>query len=290
MKMLRRGLRLTIFVATVSLSFGQQTTQEWRPNVHGVMIDFQVMLSETKQFVPGLKSSNVRVFEDDVQQKIERFNESSSARYKLTYSPIPAEDGNQRKIRVELVDDHRRPLLMQDERHRLLKYEITIGNLTGSQSQVPIASVSLRSNSSTSRNDWRPSVREDNASATWDDTLAFLANTLQYEGGKHYSIVSSDRCSLSVRDPEGATAVVDLKKVDPLSVRVSETLVLFSGTNNAPYALDCHSENGACSSEATKLTGSLEVEMKDADTAKRVARAIMHAALLCGGTKAVSPF
>src|ERR1035437_7066143 len=105
------------------------------PNMPEVTIDVRVKLVETKQFVPGLRSSNFRVYEDGVQQKIESFNEGIPAEYKLTYPPNPGQNGNQRKIRVEqirveLVDDEGRPLRMQDalkqdEGHRLLKYLIT---------------------------------------------------------------------------------------------------------------------------------------------------------------------
>jgi hypothetical protein len=38
------------------------------------------------------------------------------------------------------------------------------------------------------------------------------------------------------------------------------------------------------------LKGSIRFQLDDDEIAKRVARALMHAALLCGGTKAVSPF
>jgi VWFA-related protein len=51
-------------------------------NVPEVTIDVGVMLEKTHQFVPGLKPSNFRVFEDGVQQKVEGF--------KRTEAPITA--------------------------------------------------------------------------------------------------------------------------------------------------------------------------------------------------------
>jgi VWFA-related protein len=51
-------------------------------NVPEVTIDVGVMLEKTHQFVPGLKPSNFRVYEDGVQQKVEGF--------KRTEAPITA--------------------------------------------------------------------------------------------------------------------------------------------------------------------------------------------------------
>ena len=51
-------------------------------NVPEVTIDVGVMLEKTHQFVPGLKPSNFRVYEDGVEQKVEGF--------KRTEAPITA--------------------------------------------------------------------------------------------------------------------------------------------------------------------------------------------------------
>jgi VWFA-related protein len=53
-----------------------------RVNVPEVTIDVGVMIEKTHQFVPGLKPSNFRVYEDGVQQKVEGF--------KRTEAPITA--------------------------------------------------------------------------------------------------------------------------------------------------------------------------------------------------------
>jgi VWFA-related protein len=53
-----------------------------RVNVPEVTVDVGVMLEKTHQFVPGLKPSNFRVYEDGVQQKVEGF--------KRTEAPITA--------------------------------------------------------------------------------------------------------------------------------------------------------------------------------------------------------
>ena len=47
-------------------------------NVPEVTIDVGVMLEKTHQFVPGLKPSNFRVYEDGVQQKVEGFKRTEA--------------------------------------------------------------------------------------------------------------------------------------------------------------------------------------------------------------------
>ena len=52
-------------------------------------------------------------------------NESIRAKYQLVYHPTNAkQDGTFRKLRVELVDEEGQPLKIQDEKHKLLKFEI----------------------------------------------------------------------------------------------------------------------------------------------------------------------
>ena len=47
-------------------------------NVPEVTVDVGVMLEKTHQFVPGLKPSNFRVYEDGVQQKVEGFKRTEA--------------------------------------------------------------------------------------------------------------------------------------------------------------------------------------------------------------------
>ena len=52
-------------------------------------------------------------------------NKAIRSKYELIYHPTnPKQDGSYRKLRVELVDDEGKPLHMQDEKHKQLKYEI----------------------------------------------------------------------------------------------------------------------------------------------------------------------
>src|SRR5208337_5337901 len=52
-------------------------------------------------------------------------NQSIRSKYQLVYHPTNAkQDGTYRKLRVELVDPEGRPLQIQDEKHKPLKYDI----------------------------------------------------------------------------------------------------------------------------------------------------------------------
>ncbi|HVZ84570.1 MAG TPA: VWA domain-containing protein [Terracidiphilus sp.] len=52
-------------------------------------------------------------------------NNAIRSKYELIYRPTDTkQDGTYRKLRVELVDDEGKPLRMQDEKHKPLKYEI----------------------------------------------------------------------------------------------------------------------------------------------------------------------
>lgn len=52
-------------------------------------------------------------------------NKAIRSKYELVYHPSNSkQDGSFRKLRVELVDDEGKPLRMQDEKHKSLKYEI----------------------------------------------------------------------------------------------------------------------------------------------------------------------
>jgi hypothetical protein len=118
--------------------------------------------------------------------------------------------------------------------------------------------------------------------------------------------------------------VADLSKVDPLSLRVisavkgssnSGFLVAMSGTSGAEFAegelylrnsgerlpsdiwafisqeksASCKSGDKKCNPEKNKASDAW-LFIADQEAAHRTARALMHAALLCGGKKAVSPF
>lgn len=92
-----------------------------------VTVEVRVMLKKTRQFVPGLKSSNFRVFDQNVEQRIESFHEAAGGKYELIYNltSVP-QDKIMPQVRVELVNDRGQPLRMQDEKHKPLDYIVTM--------------------------------------------------------------------------------------------------------------------------------------------------------------------
>jgi hypothetical protein len=183
--------------------------------------------------------------------------------------------------------------------------------------------------------EWRPNISEDNKTAGWDETATFLTQFIKTVGhGNHgdwYALDSStpDRCSLRVlvrsyppsrAELDLSEFTVDLKRLDPLTIRVNaEDGLTFAGTDDASLIkgsetvwlphFDSKEHNYvdfsnvatmACPNQPTKnliacTTSPLEKYtttffFESTEAARRYARALMHAALLCGGTKSVSPF
>jgi len=68
-------------------------------------------------FFPRFAAEMPEIFAD--------INKNIRSKYELIYHPTnPKQDGSYRKLRVELVDEEGRPLRMQDEKHKALKYDI----------------------------------------------------------------------------------------------------------------------------------------------------------------------
>jgi len=64
-------------------------------------------------------------FEGELPDIFSSINAAIRSKYELIYHPSDArQDGTYRKLRVELVDDEGKPLRMQDEKHKPLKYEV----------------------------------------------------------------------------------------------------------------------------------------------------------------------
>ncbi len=64
-------------------------------------------------------------FQGEMPDIFHQINDSIRNQYVLTYRPTnPKQDGSYRKIHVELVDEEGKPLRMQDEKHKPLKYDI----------------------------------------------------------------------------------------------------------------------------------------------------------------------
>jgi VWFA-related protein len=64
-------------------------------------------------------------FEGELPDIFKTINQNVRSKYQLVYHPTNAkQDGTYRKLRVELVDNEGHPLRIQDEKHKLLKYDI----------------------------------------------------------------------------------------------------------------------------------------------------------------------
>jgi VWFA-related protein len=64
-------------------------------------------------------------FQGELPDDFGQINQTIRSKYELVYHPTnPKQDGTYRKLRVTLVDDEGKPLQMQDEKHKSLKYDI----------------------------------------------------------------------------------------------------------------------------------------------------------------------
>jgi VWFA-related protein len=64
-------------------------------------------------------------FPGELPDDFGQINENIRSKYQLVYHPSNAkQDGSYRKLQVRLVDDEGKPLQMQDEKHKPLKYDV----------------------------------------------------------------------------------------------------------------------------------------------------------------------
>lgn len=64
-------------------------------------------------------------FQGELPDDVSDINAMIRSKYELVYQPTDAkQDGSYRKLRVELVDDEGKPLRMQDQKHKPLKYQL----------------------------------------------------------------------------------------------------------------------------------------------------------------------
>jgi hypothetical protein len=164
--------------------------------------------------------------------------------------------------------------------------------------------------------DWRPNIAEDNKAASWEDTSAFMISVLNQKGLVPLHATSPRRCvieEVTLHGPRTNAYQYEMGKIDPLSIYVigqkdgTFSLVYFSGTAYRPYGLKivvdrdpkepsttsagrCSTNENSCKETTSVLVDPDETEFTDQESARRFARALVHAALLCGGAKAVSPF
>jgi VWFA-related protein len=117
---------ITIF--TISTGGAQEVMREGRGGMAGGMRDMDYLQAQNElrtfaDLTGGL--SFAPRFEGELPEIFQTVNQNIRAKYELIYHPTNAkQDGTFRKLRVQLVDDEGHPLTIQDEKKRLLKYDI----------------------------------------------------------------------------------------------------------------------------------------------------------------------
>ncbi len=117
---------VTIF--TVSTGGALRAMTEGGPGIGQEMRDLDYLQADNQMktfakmtggmwFSPRFVGEMPEIFSD--------INTAIRSKYELVYHPSDAkQDGTYRKLRVELVDDEGKPLRMQDEKHKALKYDV----------------------------------------------------------------------------------------------------------------------------------------------------------------------
>ncbi len=117
---------ITIF--TVSTGGAMRAMTEGRGGMSSQMRDLDYLQADNEmrtfaQITGGM--SFFPRFAGEMPDIFGTINQTIRAKYQLVYHPSnPKQDGTYRKLRVELVDEEGKPLRIQDEKHKPLKYDI----------------------------------------------------------------------------------------------------------------------------------------------------------------------
>ncbi len=117
-----------ITIYTISTGGALRAMTEGMPGMDNAMrdLDFLQADNEMRTFakITGGMSFFPR-FEGELPDDFAAINAAIRSKYQLVYQPSDTkQDGTYRKIRVQLVDDEGRPLIIEDRKHHRLKYEI----------------------------------------------------------------------------------------------------------------------------------------------------------------------
>jgi len=126
LKKVKASQDITIY--TVSTGGAIRAIVEGRGGMSGSMRDLDYLQAdnEMKTFasITGGASYFPR-FSAEMPDIFQEINQNIRSKYQLVYRPTNAkQDGTYRKLKVELVDDEGKPLHIQDEKHKPLKYDI----------------------------------------------------------------------------------------------------------------------------------------------------------------------
>ena len=114
---------LLLFLAIAAVAHPQPKNRKAAPQTLSVEV---TITREDGRPVEGLKQQNFRVLADGAPQRISEVKDSHD-RYVIIFEPANrAQNGNYRKIKVELVDDTGRPLKIKSEKGRDVRYQIVV--------------------------------------------------------------------------------------------------------------------------------------------------------------------
>jgi VWFA-related protein len=117
---------VTIF--TVSTGGAMRAMTEGRGGMSSSMRDLDYLQADNEMKTFAKLTGGASYFPRFAAEMPDIFgdiNQNIRSKYQLVYHPTNAkQDGSYRKLRVELVDEEGKPLQMQDEKHKPLKYDI----------------------------------------------------------------------------------------------------------------------------------------------------------------------
>jgi VWFA-related protein len=117
---------VTIF--TVSTGEALRMVTEGRGGLGGQMHDLDYLQADNEMKTFASLTGGLWFgprFSGEMPDIFKQINENIRFKYQLVYHPTNArQDGTYRKLRVELVDDEGKPLRLEDEKHKPLKYDI----------------------------------------------------------------------------------------------------------------------------------------------------------------------
>ncbi|MGD0829371.1 MAG: VWA domain-containing protein [Terracidiphilus sp.] len=117
---------VTIF--TISTGEALRAVTEGRGGFGGQMRDMDYLQADNEMKTFASLTGGLWFgprFAGELPDIFKQINENIRMKYQLVYHPTNTkQDGTYRKLRVELVDDEGKPLRMEDEKHKPLKYDI----------------------------------------------------------------------------------------------------------------------------------------------------------------------
>ncbi|HWA96424.1 MAG TPA: VWA domain-containing protein [Terracidiphilus sp.] len=126
LKKIKNTPDITIF--TVSTGGALRAVTEGRGGWLSQMRDMDYLQADNEMRTFARMTGGMSFFPRFVGEMPDIFssiNQAIRSKYELVYHPTDAkQDGTYRKLRVELVDDEGKPLRIQDQKHKQLKYEI----------------------------------------------------------------------------------------------------------------------------------------------------------------------